>query len=82
MVSARRPRFEIVRGDHGWHARFRAANGRIVWVTETYRRRAAAERAVCLLGTPDRRRGLLCWLLVAGDWVEVRDIDARTGATP
>jgi uncharacterized protein YegP (UPF0339 family) len=45
----RQPRFEICRGDDGWWARFRAANGRIVWVTETYERRRAAVAAVELI---------------------------------
>lgn len=42
------PRFEIVRTDapQPWHARFRAANGRIVWVTENYGRQKAARRAI------------------------------------
>jgi len=41
-------RFEIVRSDapQQWHARFRAANGRIVWTTEQYHRRAAALNAI------------------------------------
>lgn len=39
-------RFEICRGDDGWWARFRAANGRVVWVTETYQRRRAAVNAI------------------------------------
>jgi uncharacterized protein YegP (UPF0339 family) len=41
-------RFEIVRthAAQPWHARFRAANGRIVWTTETYTRCRGAERAV------------------------------------
>lgn len=43
---SRSPRFEICRGDDGWWARFRAANGRVVWVTETYERRRAAENAM------------------------------------
>lgn len=46
---SRQPRFEIVRGDDGWWARFRAANGRVVWVTEMYQRRRAAEAAVVML---------------------------------
>jgi uncharacterized protein YegP (UPF0339 family) len=45
-MTARNPRFEIVRTAAGWHARFRAANGRVVWVTEVYERRRAAVRAV------------------------------------
>ncbi len=39
-------RFEIVRSDAGWHARLRAGNGRIVWVTESLTRRRAAVAAV------------------------------------
>lgn len=43
-------RFEIVRTDAGWHARFRAGNGQTVWTTETYTRRRAATNAVTVLG--------------------------------
>lgn len=50
-MSARQPRFEIVRGDAGWWARFRAANGRVVWTTETYRRRIDAAAAIRALDT-------------------------------
>jgi uncharacterized protein YegP (UPF0339 family) len=50
---SRQPRFEICRGDDGdaqpWWARYRAANGRIVWVTENYERRSGAEKAVHLI---------------------------------
>lgn len=43
-------RFEIVRGDAGWLARFVASNGREVWRTsETYTRRHGADRAVAML---------------------------------
>lgn len=45
------PRFEVVRSNHGWHARFRASNGRVVWWTETYTRRRAALAAVALIDT-------------------------------
>jgi uncharacterized protein YegP (UPF0339 family) len=48
-VTAREPRFEIVRTDAGWHARFRAANGRIVWTTEVYARRGKAVNAIQLI---------------------------------
>ena len=41
---------EIVRTDSGWHSRIRAANGRIVWVTEVYTRRRAAVNAVIVVG--------------------------------
>ena len=40
------PTYEIVRTDAGWHTRFRAANGRIVWTTEVYTRRRAALAAI------------------------------------
>ena len=49
---SRSPRFEICRDDDGWWARFRAANGRVVWVTETYTRRGAAENALVGLAKP------------------------------
>jgi uncharacterized protein YegP (UPF0339 family) len=39
-------RFEIVRTDAGWHSRFRAANGRVVWSTEVYARRTTALEAI------------------------------------
>lgn len=42
-------RFEVVRTDAGWHGRFVAANGRIVWWTETYTRRRGALRAIELI---------------------------------
>lgn len=45
----RKPRFEIVRTDHGWHGRFRATNGRIIWWTESYGRKRGAVTAVHLL---------------------------------
>lgn len=52
-VVTRQPRFEIVRSDadQPWHARFRAANGAIVWSTEQYDRCRAAENAVRLMMT-------------------------------
>jgi len=60
---SKQPRFEVVRSDAGWFARFIAANGREVWRTsETYERRGKAERAVELAtghevyGTPDGLR--------------------------
>ncbi len=45
-MSSRQPRFELCHGDDGWWARFRAANGRVVWVTETYTRKASARMAI------------------------------------
>lgn len=71
-------RFEIVRTDAGWHSRFRAANGRIVWTTEVYTRRNAAVLAVHQIAKP----------IISTPWehgvmverhgtVEVRDVDER-----
>lgn len=66
----RQPRFEICRGDDGWWwARFRAANGRIVWMTETYERRRAAVAAV---------NQILAFIpLYNMDRFEVREVDER-----
>lgn len=50
-------RFEIVRtldtlsGHSHWHTRFRAANSRIVFTSETYTRRAGAENAILSIAT-------------------------------
>jgi uncharacterized protein YegP (UPF0339 family) len=43
---SRDPRFEVVRTDAGWHARFVASNGQTVWVTESYRKKETAVRAI------------------------------------
>jgi len=40
------PTYEIVRTDAGWHVRFRATNGRVVWTTEVYTRRRSALAAI------------------------------------
>jgi uncharacterized protein YegP (UPF0339 family) len=89
----RSARFEVCRGDDGWWARFRAANGRIVWVTETYTRRRAAVRAIRALVDPFRG----CWLdphsgqveYRKDSWnktdailIEVREVDERIGERP
>ena len=50
-MSKREPRFEVVRSDAGWFARFRAANGQKVWQTESYTRRRAAWNAISVLDT-------------------------------
>lgn len=80
------PRFEIARTDAGWHARFIAANGKTVWVTESYRRRKAAVNAIeVILGqqviiSPFSEHPEI----YRGPWpstTEVRDVDARE-ATP
>lgn len=47
VMSARQPRFEVVRSDAGWFARFIAANGREVWRTsETYTQKKGATNAL------------------------------------
>lgn len=85
---SRQPRFEVVRTDAGWHARFVAANGQTVWVTESYTRRRAAVRAIEAIVDP-------CYGWIEGDAVvclssrdswnktnrsvaEVRTIDERS----
>ncbi len=61
-------RFEIVRTDgrghdqsQPWHARFVAANGRIVWTTETYARRKGALNAIASFLDP-----------FTGQWIDSR----------
>lgn len=81
-------RFEIVRTDDGHHARFVAANGRIVWATEVYTRRRAAKNAIESLIDPF----IGCWVDPTSgqvehrvdSWnkrdavlIEVRDVDER-----
>jgi uncharacterized protein YegP (UPF0339 family) len=75
---SRAPRFEICRGDDGWWARFRAANGRVVWVTETYERRQPADRAVLILAGWNRSTTAMVKKVLLGDTVvEVREVDER-----
>jgi uncharacterized protein YegP (UPF0339 family) len=77
-VSARSARFEIVRTDaaQSWHARFRAANGRIVWTTENYARRRGADDAIDALVYPaNRYEGDAAYF--NGRRIEVRDVDER-----
>lgn len=82
-MTARAPRFEVVHSDAGWFARFRAANGRIVWVTETYRRRAGAEDAVAILAIPHDARLTRIGVRTITEKVppiEVRTVDERTAS--
>lgn len=76
-------RFEIVRTIPGWHARFRARNGRIIWSTEVYERRNAAVLAVHQIAKP----------IISTPWehgvmverhgaVEVREVDDRPAVGP
>ena len=65
-MTAREPRWEIVRTDAGWHARFRASNGAVLVASETYGRRRDAVRCVRLVGGAPRH-----------SLVEVRDVDER-----
>lgn len=69
LVSAR---FEVVRTDSGWHSRFVAANGRIVWWTETYTRRRAAVTAIACIGDAPRYSNGR-----DADLIEVREVDER-----
>lgn len=74
---SRGPRFEIVRTDAGHHARLRAGNGEVVWVTEVYTRRAPAQNAVGVLARVFRSP-----TDYAPAGVEVRDVDERTPPPP
>ena len=84
-MSARLPRFEVVHSDAGFHARFRASNGRIVWFTESYKRRRNAFMAVTSIAKPYFRPHHLwehaAWHVTEG-LLEVRDVDERTAVTP
>lgn len=83
------PRFEIVRSDAGWFARFVGANSRKVWQTEVYTRRRAAVNAVACMVDPFRgawvdphteqvtyRRD--SWNKTDAVLIEVRTIDERS----
>lgn len=77
------PRFEIVRTTAGRHARFRAANGQIVWTTEVYARRRGALRAVELIvgapivTSPSADYPEVFWQGNVERPTEVRDVDER-----
>ena len=75
-MNARRPRWEIVRGDAGWHARFRASNGQIILSSETYTRRRDAAHAVRLVRNADRAH-----YFEGRVRIEVRDVDERGQVT-
>lgn len=76
----REPRWEIVRTDAGWLARYIASNGKEVWRTsESYKRRRAAESAIQqvgwiwpIRGVDGRLRTRLGSLVL-----EVREVDER-----
>lgn len=62
--------FEIVHsGPYKFHARFVAANGETVWVTESYTRRQAAAEAIFNIAT----YGVECGTGV------IREVDERRG---
>ena len=85
-MSRRKPRFEVVRSDAGWFARFVGANGRKVWQTEVYARPLAAFHAIALItGEPVRVHNggfeVKSWALAPETvHLEVREVDERTGA--
>jgi uncharacterized protein YegP (UPF0339 family) len=71
-------RFEIVRtlATQPYHVRFRAANGKVVWSTENYRRRPDAVRAIETL----LDQGVVDGTIHRGPLrltTEVRDVDER-----
>lgn len=78
-------RFEIVRTDvpQPWHARFVAANGRIVWTTEQYSRSSGARNAIgSFIDVFGARFGMAA-KSVRDEWgariLEVRMVDERSG---
>jgi uncharacterized protein YegP (UPF0339 family) len=77
----RQPRFEVVRTDAGWHSRFRAANGRIVWTTEVYERERAAVAALYQIAKP-LEVASTPWpnavMVYKHGAVELRTVDERT----
>lgn len=85
-MSARDPRFEVVRSDAGHFARFIASNGKEVWRTsEVYTKRRHAFRAIELI-TGNKvhpyQDGYEVESAASGAWllVEVRDVDERGDA--
>jgi uncharacterized protein YegP (UPF0339 family) len=81
-MTERRPRFEVVHSDAGFHVRFRTSNGQILFTSEVYKRRRAAHRAILILaGRP------ALYFSKFQDWpevdfgrhglVEVRQVDER-----
>lgn len=75
-------RWEIVRSDaeQPWHARFVAANGRILFSTENYTRKRGVERAIesatgCALSWVEGE----AWAHRCKGGVEVRYVDERSG---
>lgn len=74
------PRFEVVRTPTGWHARFIAANGRTIWWTETYTRRAGALNAIELgAGNPVTSSPFSNGpeVIRGHELLEVREVDER-----
>lgn len=65
------PRFEVARTDAGFHARFRAGNGRIVWTSEVYARHRTAIRAVDLICDA------IGAMFTDDQGIEVREVDER-----
>lgn len=93
-------RFEIVRANgrghdqsQPWHARYVAANGQIVWVTETYTRRRGAENAILSIAhalghldprltwnVPEREQILIDAVDDERPWLSVITVDERQAA--
>lgn len=75
------PRFEVVRSDAGWFARFVAANGQKVWQTEVYQRAGKARRAIGLVVGYDVKQYRDTWEVphpaAAYGLLEVRQVDER-----
>jgi uncharacterized protein YegP (UPF0339 family) len=83
---SRAARFELVRSDAGFFARFIAYNGREIWRTsEVYTRRQGAKKAVELVANSFTLTGARftfrrddLYIYAQGVGIEVREIDERT----
>lgn len=69
-MSARKPRWEVVRSAAGFHARFRSSNGAILVSSEVYRDRRDAVRCIAVVGDAPRYSDGK-----DADLIEVRDVD-------
>lgn len=76
----RKPHWEIVRTDAGWHVRFRANNGHILLSSEVYTDRRRATRCITLTAGADFHQSPFqdhLEIPYAGDLIEVRELDER-----
>lgn len=70
-------RFEIVRSEAGWFARFVAGNSAKVWQTEVYARRRTCLRAIELVTGMRAYNVQGSWFITIHRTVEIREVDER-----